>query len=126
MVKIKVKTTLRNERYLDGTVSEGSVHKVNEDYAKELVEEKDFAEYVNDETREYVEIEGREYPKNFLEMKIPEDFVNDSVYDSLKDVGIDTFGELIKLEDPTDIKGIGDTYMEKIEKEIIKIRNSFS
>jgi hypothetical protein len=126
MVKIKVKTTLRNERYMDGVVVEGSVHEVNEDYAKQLVEEKGFAEYVDEQSTEYVEIEGRKYPKDFLEMTIPEDFVNDSVYTSLKESGIDTFGQLIKLEDPTDIKGIGDAYMEDIEKEIIETRNSFS
>lgn len=124
MTKIKVNTTLRNERYLDGTVSEGSVHSVPDDYAKELVEDKGFASYV-EKSEEAVEIDGVEYPKDFLEMEIPPSFVDARVYKALDDAGIDTFGELVRLDDPTNIKGIGESFMEDIEKEIVDTKSSF-
>lgn len=124
MVKIEVTTTLRNEQYLNGLATSGGVYTVPEDYAQELVEEKGFAQYVEDQD-ELVEIKGNQYPKGFLETEIPEDFPNNRVNKALKDEGLETFGDILRYDDPTEIKGIGEDFASILSESILKARDLY-
>lgn len=117
MVKIEILTTLRNQQHLDGLANSGDEVYVPESYARELVEEKDFAKYVQD-SFEIVETSQGEYPKGFLDEKIPDNFPSENLHDKLKENGIHTFGALLSHEDFGDLSGIGPTYSEEIEKGI--------
>jgi len=124
MVKIKVTTTVRNAQYLNGLATYGDTFSVPEDYAQEIVEEKGFAEYVEEEER-IVEVRGTKYPGGFLDMEIPENFPNERIYNSLQNEGFEKFGEIIMFEDPTEIKGIGEDFANTLEKAIIKAKNEY-
>lgn len=113
MPKIKVNTTLRNTQELGGLVRSGSEHRVSEDYAKELVEDRGYASYV-EEDFEIVSTNQGDFPKGFIQEEIPENFPSETVFDTLLENDIFTFEKLVGYENFEDINGIGEKYAEKL------------
>ena len=114
MPRVKLKTTLRNQKELGGLATEGSEKQVSKDYAEELVE-KDYAEFVEGNEK-LVETNRGEYHENFVNTELPENFPSEEVYSILASDNVYNFAALLSYEDFEDINGIGPAYAEEIEK----------
>jgi hypothetical protein len=114
MPKVRLKTTLRNQKELGGLVSEGSEKQLSKEYAEELVE-KGYAEFVEG-NENLVETNRGEYHEEFVNTKLPEDFPSEEVYSILASDNVYNFAALLSYENFQDINGIGPTYAEEIEK----------
>lgn len=119
MIEIKILTTIRNEEFLGGIARNGDVVKVPQDYAKDLVENKGYADYIDQQFQVMKTPQG-EFPKKFLQEEIPSDFPTEKVGSKLRQNDIYTFEALVSHEDYGDIKGIGEKYAEILGEGVTK------
>lgn len=117
MTKIRALTSFRNADEIDGVTKTGEVYEVSDDYAKDIVEDKGHAEYVETEGEPEETVHG-DYPTGFLDEVIPHGFPNDDIRSKFESQNIMTFRDLLLIEDYKSIKGISETEKETIEETI--------
>lgn len=115
MPKIKALTSFYDNRM--GPIATNEVKKVPHQVAKEMVEEKGYAEYVEDPIPTE-EVDGVEFPVSFLDKSLPEKFPH---VELLREDDVKTFRDLAQIRDYTTIKEIGDNRAEEVKEGFRKV-----
>lgn len=111
MREIKANTTFYNPAI--GRVRSGDVVEVEDEMAKQLTQS-GFASY-NDADMEYETIDETKYPKRFLSTELPDDFPHRTLL-SAEDVN--TFGDLIRVDELLGLANIGTSRAEDIKESL--------
>jgi hypothetical protein len=151
MKKIRASTTFQNRAHIKsdrGVARSGTVHVVPDNVARQLVEQKGYAVYVeeeNDDETESGESGDKNFtPKaetsetkpeekttekslnNFKASMIPQGAFPSTVFGIMKSAGIHTFGDLMEYEGNfEDITGIGPAYASDIEKHLREAKKHY-